>query len=88
MAYRLTYTFNIDWIPGGIGVLGGAASTSGVDCAGPAQTIGFSQTNPGQNSLTFVAADITALTNAMAADAVAQLTAQIARIQAFATGGN
>ena len=88
MAYRLTYTFNVDWIPGGIGVLGGNVPTSGVAAAGPAQTIGFSQTNPGQNSLTFLAADITAMTNAMAADAVTQLTAQLARIQAFSSGGN
>jgi hypothetical protein len=89
MAYRLRYQYYVDWVPPGVGVLSGNVLTSGVTSGASAQSYAQDDTSPGQNSLTFTAADITALTNAMAADVAAQLNAPatIARIQAFATGG-
>ena len=54
--------------------------------AGGAQRLSLFNTAGGQNTLTFQAADITTLTNAMAADIAAQMTAAIARVQGFASG--
>lgn len=94
MAYRLRYQAWVDWVTPGIG-LGIAASPQGgpgMVPAGNAQTIGFfnsdNSTYP-PNSTTFTSADVTNLTNAMAADLAAQMdvAAILARIQAFSSGG-
>jgi hypothetical protein len=87
MSYRLRYQFTVDWVPPGVGVLSGNVTTSSVSGGASAQVFTQDDTTPGQNSLTFTAADITALTNGMAADVAAQLNANIARIQGFASGG-
>jgi hypothetical protein len=87
MAYRLTYQANIDWVGPGLGPMGnGLAPALPQGGRGGAQTIEFSNAQGGQNTNTFLAADITTLTNAMAADLVTQMTAQITRIQNFSTG--
>lgn len=87
MAYRLVYTAQVLWVGPGIGPMGGALATSlpGAPAAG-AQMLQFQNAQGGQNSNTFQAADITALTNAMAADLAAQMTTNITRIQNFSTG--
>lgn len=87
MAYRLTYQCNVDWVGPGLGPMGGQlAPPLPQGGRGGAQTFEMSNAQGGQNSLTFLAADITALTNAMAADIAAQMTANITRIQNFSTG--
>jgi hypothetical protein len=94
MPYRLRYDVSVDFVPQGIGL--GQQSTApgavGAGPAGPAQTIELFNTIGGTlppTSNTFLTADVTALTNAMAADIAAQLNvaAVLGRIQAFATGG-
>jgi hypothetical protein len=88
MAYRITYQVQVDWIAPGLGVMGGQLAPPLPNApAGGAQTIEFSNAVGGQNSNTFLAADITNLTNAMAADIAAQMNASIARVQGFASGG-
>lgn len=87
MAYRLTYQFQVDWVGPGLGPMGGQlAPALPMAPAGGAQTLAFVNVAGGQNSLTFLAGDITNLTNAAAADMVTQLTAAITRIQNFSTG--
>ncbi|HXO11932.1 MAG TPA: hypothetical protein VN871_06175 [Mycobacterium sp.] len=87
MAYRVTAQVNVDWVGPGTGPmslnLGPALPQGG---RGGAQTKEFSNKQGGYNSLTFTGSDITALTNAIAADMVTQFTAAQAQIQAFATG--
>jgi len=98
MAYRIRYQCFVDFVPPGVGLgvafspnaAGTAAGATGMTPAGNQQTIGFfnSSTNTlPPNSATFTSADITNLTNAMAADIAAQMTAQIGRIQNFANAG-
>lgn len=88
MAYRVTYQVNVDWVGPGTGVQGGSvAPPLPQGGRGGAQTIEFSNPQGGFNSNTFVSGDITALTNAIAAALVVQLTAAQSRIQGFATGG-
>jgi hypothetical protein len=96
MPFRLRYDAYIDFIPPGTGLgqtaSGSVAGAVGPGPAGPAQTIqffnGFTNTLPPTTN-TFLTADVTTLTNAMAADIAAQLNvaAVLARIQAFASGG-
>lgn len=87
MAYRITYQCNVMWVGPGTGPMaGGASDPAGMAPAGGAQTLALFNSNQGQNTLTFLAGDITTLTNGMAADIAAQMTAAIARIQAFSTG--
>jgi hypothetical protein len=90
MAFRVRYSATVDWIGPGLGPMSGAlaASSGPMPGAGGAQTLEFQNaTVGGQNSNTFTAADITTLTNAIAADLSTQFNASIARIQAFSTGG-
>lgn len=92
MSYRLRYTFNVDWIGPGQGPSGSPTAGQG---GGNAQTFGGINAQGGQNiggtgtAGAIAAADITTLTNAMAADVAAQMNAQpaLGRIQGFATGG-
>jgi hypothetical protein len=87
MGYRVTYQVNVDWVGPGLGPMGGGlAPALPQGGRGGAQTIEFSNQQGGQNSLTFLAADITSLTNAIAADMVTQFTAAQTRIQNFSTG--
>ena len=87
MAYRLTYQAWIDWVGPGLGPMGnGLAPALPMGGRGGAQTLEFSNAQGGQNTLTFQAADITTLTNAMAADIAAQMTTNITRVQNFSTG--
>src|SRR5580692_8846526 len=98
MAYRLRYWCAVDWVtPGmGLGISASPVSGPGAVPAGNAQTIVFfngggnaSGTTLPPTSTTFLASDVTTLTNAMAADLSAQMdvAATLARIQAFSTGG-
>lgn len=90
MAYRLTYKVNVDWVGEGVGPMTGNTAVALADApAGGAQRLVLFNTAGGQNSKTFVAGDVTTLTNAMAADIAAQLNAAatLARIQAFSSGG-
>jgi hypothetical protein len=88
MAYRITYTVNVDWVGEGVGPMSGnTAAQVGDAPAGGAQRLKLFNAAGGQNRKTFQAADITALTNAMAVDIAAQMTTNIARVQGFATGG-
>ena len=90
MSYRITYSVNIDWIGDGIGPMGGnTAASVGMAAAGGAQRKTFFNATPvGQMTKTFLAADVTTLTNAMAADIAAQMNvaANLAQIQNFSTG--
>ena len=87
MAYRITYKVNIDWVGPGIGPMSGNTAVAINDNpAGGAQRLTLFNTPGGQNSLTFTSGDITTLTNAMAADMVTQMTANITRVQNFSTG--
>lgn len=87
MAYRVTYQVNVDWVGPGTGPMtGNLAPALPQGGRGGAQTIEFSNKQGGQNSNTFLSADVTALTNAMAADIAAQFTASLSRIQGFASG--
>lgn len=87
MAYRITYQVQVNWIGPGLGPMGGQLASSLPNApAGGAQTLEFQNAQGGQNSNTFLAADITTLTNAMAADIAAQMTTNITRIQNFSTG--
>jgi hypothetical protein len=81
---------NVDWVGDGIGPMGGATAASvGMAAAGGAQrkTL-FNATPAGQMTKTFLSADVTTLTNAMAADIAAQMNvpATLAQIQNFSTG--
>ena len=87
MAYRVRYSAYVDWVGPGLGPLISAQPAIGVAPGGNAQTLGFFNTPGGQNSNTFTGGDITALTNAIAADLAAQFTTNIGRVQAFSTGG-
>lgn len=90
MAYRLRYTVSVEWEPPGRGL--GMALQEGAGpgpTGGQAQVLTFFDANPPPNSSTFLAADVTALTNAMAADIAAQMSVAsvLTRVQNFATGG-
>jgi hypothetical protein len=95
MPYRLRYSINIDWLGAGMGPMGaslgvqqGAQGTSG-----PSQTLQLDNIAGAQNVAgggaggILNAGDITTLTNAMAADIAAQLTAQLTRLGLWATAG-
>ena len=81
---------NVDWVGDGMGSMGGATAVSvGMAAAGGAQRKTFFNATPaGQMTKTFVAGDVTTLTNAMAADIAAQMNvpANLAQIQNFSTG--
>jgi hypothetical protein len=87
MAYRVTYQVFVDWVGPGTGPMtNNLAPALPAGGRGGTQAISFSNKQGGQNSNTFLTADITALTNGIAADMVTQFTAAQARIQAFSTG--
>lgn len=98
MAYRLRYRVSIDWLGAGEGPMTGLAGSVSPGGGGGSLTLEFNQnpvsgpvvggagaTYPGGNAL--AAGDITTLTNAMAADIAAQLTAQLSRLATWPQGG-
>lgn len=95
MAYRLRYQVFCDWVGPGQGPMGGQFTPVQGWEAGGAQTREFFNVAGGQNIVgtgtggAIAAADITTITNAMAADISAQMnaTAALAQLQGFATGG-
>lgn len=93
MAYRLRYKFAIDYLPAGTGVAQPNSADSAIDQAGGAQTKVLFNTPGGQVIAgagaggIINAADITAITNAAAADMAAQLNANIGQLDGFASGG-
>jgi hypothetical protein len=98
LAYRIRYQIFIDWLPPGIGPMGGYPTAAGGNI-GPAPASGtvtlalFDNPPPvvagGGTGNALVTGDVTTLTNAMAADIAAQMNvpATLARLAAFATGG-
>ena len=95
MAYRLRYTVAVDWIAPGIGAMGGspAVLAGELGSSGTGQTL---EINASANTANIqgtgtggalASADVTTLTNAMAADVAAQMNAILARLAGFATGG-
>lgn len=93
MAYRLRYQVYVDWVGGGMGQIG-SPQNPGLQGGGNAQTLILQNAQGGQNITgtgtggAIAAADITTITNAMAADVLAQMNAQPAfgRLGGFATG--
>jgi hypothetical protein len=91
MAYRLRYTFNMDWVGPGQG-------PSGSPQVGPgnsnSQTLGLINQAGGQNVAgagtggIIIGSDITTLTNAAATDMAAQLnlSANLTKMQGWPTG--
>jgi hypothetical protein len=87
MAYRLTYSVNIDYVGPGTGVQGGSVAPALPQGGrGGAQTFQMSNAQGGQNTNTLTSGTITTITNAMATDIAAQLNASLARLQGFASG--
>lgn len=99
MAWRIRYSFNVDWVAPGMGPIGspqvtpGASNNQtfgGVDnpAASNLNVAGAATVTIGGTSYSNVinAADITTLTNGMAADVSTQLNANLARIQGFIAG--
>lgn len=90
MAYRITYQVRVEYLPPGVGPMGGTgASLPGIAPTGVGPTKAFFNQAGGVTSPTFLAADVTTLTNGMAADIAAQMNAPaiLAQVQGFATGG-
>ena len=91
MAYRLRYTWNVDWVAPGMGPIGSPQVGPG---GGNAQTLGGINTPGAQNiagsgtSGAIASADITTLTNAMASDVSTQLnlTGNLAEMQGWISG--
>ena len=89
MAYAIRYRCDVVWLAPGRGL--GMDSTEQLGpnvTGGNAQVLSFFDVSH-PSSTTFTATDVTNLTNAMAADLSAQMSAAaiLARVQAFATGG-
>ena len=88
MPFRVSYQVNVDFVGSGTGVqTGNVAPPLPQGGRGGAQTKEFSNPQGGFNSQTFLTADITALTTAIAAALVTQMTAAQGQIQGFASGG-
>ena len=90
MAYRIRYRVDVEYLPPGIGPMGGTgASLPGEAPTGVGPTKAFFNQAGGQSSPTFTATDITNLLAALSVDISAQMNnaANLAQVQAFATGG-
>lgn len=98
MAWRLRYQVNFDYVPRGGGQQQGINATPLPGSGVSMQTLEFVQSpnsgpivagggtaRVGGNELN--AADITTLTNAVAADLATQLTAQLTRVNQWVQGG-
>jgi hypothetical protein len=87
MAFRVVAQVTVYWLGPGLGVMGGGLAPALPNApAASAQSIEFNNQPGGYVTNTFLAADITTLTNALAADMAAQFTTNITRIQNFSTG--
>lgn len=92
MPYKLRYVFAVDFMPSGTGAVQPDALTP-LDSAGGAQTKRFFNTPGGQvvagagSGGILNGADVTALTNAAAADMAAQMNAAIGQLDGFVSGG-
>ena len=94
MAWRIRYSVNVDWVGPGEGAMTGSTAALPLG-GGSQQTLNFQQSGfgsivPGSTAgppVAMTGADITTLTNAMAADMSTQMNAQLARLNGFATGG-
>ena len=92
MPYKLRYAFVVDYFPAGTGAVQPDALTP-IDSASGAQIKKFFNTPGGQVVVgagaggILNAADVTALTNAAAADMAAQMNAAIGQLDGFVTGG-
>lgn len=86
-AYRIRYEANIDWVGPGAGPMEAVNAPYLPGGGATGQTAAFVSTTTPITG-TFLAADVTTLTAAMAADLAAQLNAAatLAKIQAWATG--
>lgn len=95
MSYRLRYNISIDWVGAGMGPMGGGLVPLGGSEAGGAQTLDLFNTSGGQNITgtgtggALASADITTITNAMAADIAAKLNspAILAQVGQWPAGG-
>lgn len=92
MPYRLRYFVNVDFVPPGVGLGQQSVQATGVPGSPGVPNAGQQQTFEIDNAVmpvsnTFVSGDVTALLASMSADLSTQLNANLARIQAFATGG-
>lgn len=98
MAWRLRYSANIDFLSAGQGPMSAVDATPLPGGGTGSQTLEFVQ-NPASGPVVagagtsygagnaLAAADITTLTNAMAADIAAQLTTQLSRLNNWPQGG-
>lgn len=92
MPWRLRYRWEVEWVGAGTGQLNQGGSSPLPNVSSSAQSlhqenVAGGQVVPGHGAgALFDATDITTVTNAAAADMVTQLTAQLARIQGFASG--
>ena len=93
MPYRMRYTFNVDWVPAGVGATQPNSGTSVLGSSGGAQTKGFINQAGGQNvagagtSGAINATDVTTLTNAAAVDMAAQMNLALTQLVGFNSGG-
>jgi hypothetical protein len=93
MPYRLRYKFFVDYLPAGTGLSQPNAADSNVDQTSGAQVKAFQQVAGGQivagagTGGAINGADVTALTNAAAADMAAQMNANLGQLAAFISGG-
>ena len=84
MAYQVRYSATVNWVgPNGLGMNAGST----IAPVGPPQGQHLLFPGAGVGSGTFTAADITTILTAITTDLSAQMNAQIARVQAFSTGG-
>lgn len=88
MAYAIGYQLRVYWVSPGIGPSSNATGP-GLN-GGPAQVLAFFNSETGgypPNAPTFTATDVTNLLASMTTDLSTQMNAQLARVQAFSTGG-
>lgn len=96
MAFKIRYTFNIDWVGPGAGPMEALLPSAGQMLPGGGslgQTKGFAG-NPALIPIangagaggTLTGGDVTNLTNAAAADMAAQINAALPQINGFPTG--
>jgi hypothetical protein len=90
MAYKLSYQIQVSWVGAGAGPMAALSAPSLAGQGGSTGQQAEFSVNPAvlPVSATFLAADVTNLTNAMAADIAAQLNvaATLAKIQAWSSG--
>lgn len=88
MPYRVRWKMSVDFVPPGEGLGQNALPPLG-DTGGNAQTLTIFGSGGASTpvSNTFLTGDVTNLLATVSTDASAQLNAQLARVQGFASGG-